>query len=148
MSVLSGSFRDAVVRRAGKRCEDCQLPGQLQVGGFEIDHVLPRLRGGQTDLANTALACPHCNARKWAHIDGEDPESGQRVTLFHPRTQRWEEHFQWSAQHPFEIVGTSGHGRATISRLQMNHPDLVSMRRLLAALGIQWRVEASRQRLE
>jgi len=90
-------------------------------------------------MANMALACPHCNARKWAHMDGEDPASGQQVALFNPRTQRWEEHFQWSVQRPFEIVGISAYGRATVARLQMNHPDLVSIRRLLAAVGIAWK---------
>jgi hypothetical protein len=142
MSALPDPLRDAVVRRAGNRCEYCQLPSQLQVGGFEVDHILPRSRGGQTDFAHLALACPHCNARKWAHIDGEDPESGQQASLFNPRTQRWEEHFQWSTQRPFEIVGLSVHGRATIARLQMNHADLVSIRRLLVELDISWRVEA------
>src|SRR5215470_6084754 len=142
MSAPPETLRDAVVRRAGHRCEYCQLSAQLQVGGFELDHIMPRSRGGQTDMANMALACPHCNARKWAHVDGEDPVSGQRVALFNPRTQRWEEHFQWSVQRPCEIVGLSAHGRATITRLQMNHPDLVSIRRLLAAIGISWKVEA------
>ncbi|MGH8056232.1 MAG: HNH endonuclease, partial [Candidatus Entotheonellia bacterium] len=89
MNALADPLRDTVIRRAGFRCEYCQLPAQLQVGGFEIDHILPRSRGGQTDLANLALACPHCNARKWAHLDGEDPESGQRVALFNPRIQKW-----------------------------------------------------------
>src|SRR3989442_6347519 len=118
MSAPPEPLRDAVVRRAGQRCEYCQLSAQLQVGGFELDHVVPRSRGGQTDMANVALACPHCNAHKWAHIDGEDTVSGQRVALFNPRTQRWEEHFQWSGSRPFEIVGISAHGRATVTRLQ------------------------------
>jgi hypothetical protein len=142
MSAPPEPLRDAVVRRADHRCEYCQLPAQLQVGGFELDHIVPRSRGGQTDMANMALACPHCNARKWAYMDGEDPVSGQRMALFNPRTQRWEEHFQWSVQRPFEIIGISAHGRATVARLQMNHPDLVSIRRLLAAVGISWKAEA------
>jgi hypothetical protein len=142
MSELSVPLREAVVQRADNRCEYCQLPAQLQVGGFEVDHILPRSRGGQTELTNLALACPNCNAHKWAHLDGEDPESQQYVLLFNPRTQRWGEHFQWSEQHPYEIMGTSAHGRATVLRLQMNHPDLVSIRRLLATLGMQWRAEA------
>jgi hypothetical protein len=140
MSETFGSLRDAVIERADNRCEYCQLPAQLQVGGFEIDHIEPRSREGQTVLSNLALACPNCNARKWAHIDGEDPESGQHVLLFNPRRQRWEDHFEWSEHSPYEIIGTSSQGRATVSRLQMNHPDLVSIRRLLAELGIQWRV--------
>ena len=142
MTAPSTPLRDAVGSRAGYRCEYCQLPVQLQVGGFEVDHILPRSRGGLTDMANLAFACPHCNARKWAHVDGEDPASGQVVTLFNPRTQRWVDHFQWAAQHPFEIEGLTAHGRATVARLQMNHPALVSIRRLLVELGLPWRVEA------
>ena len=141
MSAGTEQFREAVVKRAGNRCEYCQLPAQFQISGFEIDHILPRSRGGQTDVSNAALACPHCNARKWAHIDGEDPELGQRVVLFNPRTQRWEDHFRWSEQHLFTLVGISTHGRATVARLHMNHPDLVNIRRLLAELGLSWRAE-------
>jgi hypothetical protein len=55
-------------------------------------------------------ACPHCNARKWAYIDGEDPISGQAVALFNPRTQAWADHFQWSEQRPFAIEGITAHG--------------------------------------
>lgn len=139
---ISTPLRDIVVQRADNRCEYCQLPAQFQVGGFEVDHILPRSRGGTTELTNLALACPHCNAHKWAHIDGEDPESRQQVGLFNPRTQEWGEHFQWLVQHPYEVMGTSAQGRATVLRLQMNHADLVSIRRMLAALGIQWNAEA------
>jgi HNH endonuclease len=137
----SNPLRDEVIRRAGNRCEYCQLPAQLQIGGFEIDHILPRSRGGQTAMANLALACPHCNAHKWAYIDGEDPVSGQTIVLFNPRIQAWEEHFQWSERSPFEIEGITAHGRATVVRLQMNHPNLVNIRRLLAALDLPWRAE-------
>ena len=139
MSTPTNPLRDAVVRRAGNRCEYCQLPAHLQVGGFEVDHILPRSRGGQTDLANVALACPHCNARKWAYIDREDPVSGQTVALFKPRAQEWEDHFRWSEQRSFEIEGITAHGRVTVVLLQMNHPNLVSIRRLLAELGLSWR---------
>ena|SRR5882724_173206 len=142
MKTPSSPLRDMVVRRAGNRCEYYQLSAQLQIGGFEIDHILPRSRGGQTDVANMALACLHCNARKWAYIDGEDPASGQTIALFNPRTQAWEDHFRWSEQRPFEIGGITAHGRATVVRLQMNHPDLVSIRRLLAELGLPWKAEA------
>jgi hypothetical protein len=49
--------------------------------------------------------------------------------------------FRWSEQRPFEIVGITAHGRVTVARLQMNHPDLVSIRRLLAALSLPWHAE-------
>jgi hypothetical protein len=41
MSTRANPLRDAVVERAGHCCEYCQLPAQLQVGGFEVDHILP-----------------------------------------------------------------------------------------------------------
>jgi hypothetical protein len=40
MSAPGDPLRDVVVRRAGNRCAYCQLPAQLQVGGFEVDHIL------------------------------------------------------------------------------------------------------------
>lgn len=146
MNAPSASLRDIVGSHAGHCREYCQLPAQLQVGGFEVDHILPRSRGGLTDMVNLAFACPHCNARKWAHIDAEDPVSGQTVALFNPRTQRWMDHLQWSEHRPFAIEGITAHGRATVVRLQMNHPALVTIRRLLAALGLPWRAEAERAR--
>jgi hypothetical protein len=117
MNAPSTPLRDAVGSRAGYRCEYCQLPAQLQVGGFEVDHILPRSRGALTDMANLAFACPHCNARKWAHVDGEDPTSGQAVALFNPRTQRWVEHFRLHGAH---IIGVTAEGRTTVVFLQLN----------------------------
>jgi 5-methylcytosine-specific restriction endonuclease McrA len=94
MSTRSNPVRDELVRRAGHRCEYCQVPAQLQIGGSEVGHILPRSRGGQTDAANLAWARPHCNARTWADTDGEDLISGQAVALFDPRTQAWADRFQ------------------------------------------------------
>ena len=79
-------------------------------------------------MVNVALACLHCNAHKWAYIDGEDPMSGQRVAPFHPRTQRWKEYVQWSVPRWLAIVGISPHGRTTVARLPMSHPNPLSMR--------------------
>ena len=75
-------------------------------------HPPPRSRR-RTILKNLALACPHCNARKWAHTHGQDPVSGKSVRLFNPRTQQWSDHFQWSAQNPLCIEGKTATGRVT-----------------------------------
>jgi hypothetical protein len=93
-------------------------------------------RGSRTEMMNVAWACLHCNAHKWAYSDGEDPVSGQRVALFNPRTQRWEEDLPLSEHGSFAIVESSTHGGTTVARLQMSHPNLASIRCLLAALGI------------
>jgi hypothetical protein len=60
---------------------------------------------------------------------------GQRVAPFNPRTQRREERLQRSVHRSFAIVGISTRGRTTVARLPMSHPDLVSIRCRLAALG-------------
>jgi hypothetical protein len=107
-----------------------------QVATFPIDHVIPRTDGGTDDLDNLALACPKCNGRKWAHVGGTNPESGQPVRLFNPRTDDWPAHFRWSAANRGILEGLTAIGRVTIERLQMNDPELVTTRLLLAALGV------------
>ena len=136
MSQFSAATRSTVVERARGRCEYCHLPTRGQVATFPIDYVTPRTAGGTDSLDNIALACPHCNARKWAFTDGTDRETAELVRLFNPRTDNWPEHFRWSAAEWGTLVGLTPNGRATIDRLQMNAPDLVAVRRLLAALGV------------
>jgi 5-methylcytosine-specific restriction endonuclease McrA len=136
MTAISREIREAVAARAGRRCEYCRLPDRLQAGGFELDHILPSARGGLTTLDNLAYACPHCNDRKWAHVEAQDPATRQTVPLFQPRSDRWQDHFEWSRAVPFEIIGRTPTARATIVRLQLNHPELIAIRRELARLGV------------
>jgi hypothetical protein len=136
LSAFPDHIRAAVVDRANGACEYCMLPAEGQIAPFPIDHVWPRSEGGPTVLDNLALACPHCNGRKWAAIDELDPESGERVALFNPRTQVWSDHFQWSDHRPLEVEGKTACGRATIARLQMNHPHMLAVRRLVVQLGV------------
>ncbi len=56
------------------------------------------------------------------------------VDLFHPRTQRWQEHFTWDER--FElIIGLTATGRATVEALKLNRTEVVNLRRLLYAAG-------------
>jgi HNH endonuclease len=138
MSVVSEATRQAVVIRAQERCEYCHLPMRGQVATFPIDHVRPRSSDGPTILDNLALACPHCNACKWKHANGVDPASGEVTRLFNPRTDAWAEHFGWdvAGNEQGMLLGKTGIGRATITRLQMNAQDMIQIRQLLAALGV------------
>jgi 5-methylcytosine-specific restriction endonuclease McrA len=136
MAKIPEKLRAAVVGRAGRACEYCRLPDRLQAGGFELDHIHPASRGGLTASSNLAYACPHCNDHKWAHVDGPDPETGETVPLFDPRQDAWEDHFEWSNQTPFQIVGKTPTGRATVVRLQLNHTELLQIRRELAKFGV------------
>jgi hypothetical protein len=136
VSRFSEATRAAVVARAGDRCEYCHLPSRGQVATFPIDHVVPRDCEGADSLNNLALACPHCNALKWAYTDGTDPDTGLSARLFSPRADAWEDHFRWSAVEWGVLEGLTPIGRATVVRLQMNAPNLLAVRRLLAALGV------------
>ena len=110
------------------------MRGQLVT--FPIDHVTPQSADGETIEENLALSCPVCNGRKWKHTQGIVVESGETAALFNPRTQDWTEHFAWSQQEIGVLVALTDCGRATIARLQMNDPDIVEARQLLAELGL------------
>ena len=61
---------------------------------------------------NLAWACIDCNSYKGSNIAGIDPDSkAEVVRLFHPRQDRWEEHFEWDDA---RLVGRTPIARATI----------------------------------
>jgi hypothetical protein len=131
---IGKSVRRRVAEAAGYRCGYC-LTSQAIVGPLlEIDHLLPEALGGSSDESNLWLACPHCNGAKATRIDAPDPENGQTVPLFNPRTDKWSEHFVW-ADGGALIEGITPIGRATVAALKMNHPDIVAARRLWMNVG-------------
>jgi hypothetical protein len=132
MSDISASLRADVVHRAGERCEYCRLSQRGQEAAFHIDHVVPRAAGGLTTLDNLALACVSCSLRKWAKQTASDPDSGQELPLFNPRTHAWAEHFRWEGQ---RIVPLTPTGRATAAALAMNRPLILAIRQEEAAIG-------------
>ena len=136
MTVFSDAMRKDVVARAGDRCEYCHLPTAGQVATFPIDHLIPRDQGGRTELDNLAMACPRCNGHKWKHSEAVDPVTNQSVALFNPRTDRWPEHFAWSSHDIGTLEGLTPIGRATIVRLQINHAHQLTIRKLLASVGL------------
>lgn len=136
MSLISASQRDAVVRRARSRCEYCHLAQDSQVATFPIDHVLPLVLGGLTELSNLALACPRCNAAKWKHAEALDPESGELLPLYNPRTQQWNDHFRWSDADSTIIEALSAVGRTTLALLDLNSTQHRTIRALLRALEL------------
>jgi len=63
---------------------------------LEIEHLMPRAKGGSDLEFNLWLSCPICNRFKSDLISAVDPETGAVVPLFNPRDQNWFEHFVWS----------------------------------------------------
>lgn len=133
--MLEGRGRKARIRRrANFLCEYCRSPEGFAPSTFSIEHIVPGARGGGDDLENLALSCQSCNGHKYAKTEAPDPRSGKIVPLFHPRRQRWEEHFAWSADFT-KILGKTPTGRATIDALCLNRDNLLRLRRLLWAAG-------------
>jgi 5-methylcytosine-specific restriction endonuclease McrA len=87
MSDIPASLRDEVVLRAGNRCAYCGVSQAGQEAVFHIDHVVPRVASGPTELSNLALACVSCSLRKWARRSAPDPATGEEMPLFNPRSQ-------------------------------------------------------------
>jgi hypothetical protein len=132
MSDISSTLHAEVVLRAGNRCEYCGLSQLGQEATFHIDHVIPRAAGGPTTAGNLALACVSCSLRKWAKQTATDPDSGEEVPLFNPRTQAWSDHFRWADE---RIVALTPTGRATVAALALNRPLILAIRREESARG-------------
>jgi len=131
---VTSAQRRAVFARARGCCEYCQSQARFATQSFAVEHIIPRRAGGQTVLDNLALSCLGCNGHKYAKMHARDPETGQRVPLFHPRLQKWSRHFAWSDDFT-RVIGRTRTGRATVEALQRNRPELVNLRRILHAAG-------------
>jgi hypothetical protein len=116
-------------------CEYCRLQQDLCPEPFETEHITPRALNGPTEMQNLCLACPVCNNAKRDRIAAVDEITGRRVRLFHPRLQAWDRHFRWSDDFG-TVLGRTPAGRATVAALEMNHPRVVRIRLLWAALGL------------
>ena len=62
-----------------------------------------------------------------------DPETGDRVSLFHPIREAWAEHFRFKS---YEIEGLTASGRATIGALDMNRTRRQLIRKAEEAFGL------------
>jgi len=124
-----------VALRAGHRCEYCHAPEAVFNLPLEVEHIVPLARGGEDTTTNWALACRACNLYKATHVSGSDPESHVVVRLFHPREDRWDDHFQ-VAPESGEMVGRTPIGRATVMRLGLNSTAQVAARLQWMRLGL------------
>lgn len=59
---ISGTIRYEVLKRARFRCELCGISADEKA--LEVDHILPRNKGGSDELYNLQALCYSCNAMK------------------------------------------------------------------------------------
>ena len=115
-----------VRQRAAFRCEYCRLPqDHSPLAALQIEHITPKKHGSTDSPDNLALACIDCNLSKSSNIAGRDPETSLLKLLFHPRQDRWEDHFELEGVH---IIGKTAVGRTTIYVLNMNSDYQVELR--------------------
>jgi len=127
---MDATTRDLVRRRADNRCEYCLLRQEHSELTHHIEHITAKQHGGGDDVDNLALACHRCNLRKGPNLTGVDPISGELVALFHPRRDRWAEHFLF---HGVRLQGITPSGRATVQVLAMNDARRLELRSQLLA---------------
>ena len=108
---------------------------------FAVEHIDPRSRAGATVADNLAYACQGCNNHKYTRTTAPDPATGTEVGLFHPRRDRWRDHFVWNDDCS-EVLGVTPTGRATVAALRLNRPGVVNLRRVLFAAGLHPPAEA------
>ena len=135
---MSQRLRDAELRRlvwerAGSRCEYCGMRQEFDELPFQIEHVIPRKHHGSDEEDNLALACFACNNHKGPNLSGVDPQTGQMARLFHPRKDKWKEHFEWNGA---LLVGRTAVGRATLDVLAINLPYRCALRAVLVEEGV------------
>lgn len=133
-SRLTPHLRKQVADRAQGYCEYCWSQERYSPESFSIEHIVPRVSGGQTNLENLALACQGCNNHKYTKIEAVDSVSGKIVLLFHPRKQLWSDHFSWTEDFSL-IVGLTPTGRATVEALKLNRGGVVNLRNVLKIIG-------------
>ena len=117
------------VREAARhRCGYCLSPQRLVMARLEVEHVIPKAKGGADDESNLWSSCPLCNRHKSDRAHAIDPEIHAEVPLFNPRRQRWSEHFRWSID-GLRILGLTPTGRATVAALHLDDdPDALVVR--------------------
>jgi HNH endonuclease len=110
------------------RCGYGLSPQRFVMARLEIEHVIPRAKGGTDDESNLWLSCPLCNRHKSDRTHATDPGTRADVPLFHPRHQCWSEHFRWS-EDGLRILGLTPIGRATVRTLHLDDdPDALVVR--------------------
>lgn len=125
--------REAVKRRARNACEYCRLPQSASILPHQVDHIVARQHHGADDVENRCLCCLRCNLKKGPNLASIELGTDHLVPLFHPRRQKWRDHFSLNTDG--KLQGRTPEGRVTVQLLEMNDADRVALRVLLLRRG-------------
>ena len=124
--MIGAATRRLVRQRAENRCEYCRTHQDDEpFVTYQIEHVIALQHGGSNEDGNLALACSHCNLHKGPNLAGIDPVGKKIEPLYHPRTQPWNDHFEFVGR---DVAGKTPCGRATVHVLGMNAQSRVNLR--------------------
>ncbi|QDU43406.1 HNH endonuclease [Symmachiella dynata] len=129
---VPAALRSEVRRRANDRCEYCLIHFDDVMLSHEADHIIAIKHGGQTESHNLAWACFLCNRFKGSDIASIDPNTEQLTPLFHPRRDKWGDHFRLNEG---RINALTAIGRVTTNILRFNTVENIELRRMLQAAG-------------
>ena len=122
---MDAATRDLVRRCADGRCKYCRLRQEHSELTHHVEHIIAKQHGGSDDVENLALSCHRCNLHKGPNLSGIDPQTGQIAQLFHPRRDRWSDHFAFEDAC---INGLTAVGRTTVHVLNLNDARRVELR--------------------
>jgi hypothetical protein len=132
ISYINADLRRLIVLRADHLCEYCLIHEDDTFWGCEVDHIISEKHGDPTTAYNLAYACLFCNRAKGSDIGSICWRGGEFSRFFHPRTDRWFDHFTLSG---VEIIPRTNIGEVTARILGFNHPDRLLERRTLQAVN-------------
>jgi hypothetical protein len=124
-----------VAERAHHQCEYCHAPESIFNAVFEVEHITPVAGGGTDSEENLALVYRSCNSFKGNRSSYMDSETNKEERLYHPRQDRWEEHFFVSSE-SCEIVPLTAIGRVTAICLKVNSRAQLTARQFWVQLGL------------
>jgi hypothetical protein len=130
---IPAPLRRTVRERAENRCEYCRIHEDDTEFGCEGDHIISEKHLGKTDLNNLALACFFCNRNKGSDLgsvrSADDPTL---IRFFNPRTDIWEDYFEFDAL--MVIVPQTDIGRVTARIFGFNAENRLLERQALQGL--------------
>jgi predicted HNH restriction endonuclease len=128
-------LKQFVTERAKGCCEYCMSQEKYASQSFSLDHIFPKILGGEDETDNLALACQGCNNFKFVKFRVLDKETNNEILLFNPRQNKWQEHFKWNSNFTV-LIALTPIGQVTINELQLNRENLINQRIVYRAFGI------------
>ena len=124
-SYVPASLRRLVVVRADNLCEYCLIHHDHTFWGCEIEHIISEKHGGaDREADNLRVGVRLLQQLYRAVISLPCPTPGRLCRLFHPRLDRWSDHFELSGD---VIRPLTEIAEATIRLLRINDVGAAAM---------------------